>query len=511
MPQPTKTFRIFVSSTFGDMREERRILQEKVFPDLQKYCESRGAKFQAIDLRWGVSEEAQLDNKTMDICLGEITRCLKLSPRPNFLILLGDRYGWQPLPARIPLTEMDEILGHLSNEEKNELLGWYKLDENAVPAEYVLLPREGEYKDYLAWSPLEKRLLNILRKGAEACFFDEKASVKYFASATHQEIIHGALNPPDDFPGQEEHVFACLRTIPNLRENEILRDFVEIEGGSFDSYCQNALPSLRSKIEDTLPSSNIYKYKGRLKEDKDGQHSLKIDSKKRFASAVYDHFRAVIDQEIEKVVAVDPLEKEINLHREFRDNLLTHFRGKENTLKAIHDFITGGEGKMFCLLGESGSGKSSVMAKAMTEVKAQHLTSYRFCGISPSSSTIRSISYSITQEIAQIYQVAIEDLQKEEKSAKDKESQEGRQESLIDITKDTGLKKVFHKALNLATVEKPLVLFVDALDQLRDPLTIALDWFPRAVPDYCKIIVSVLKGAEDKIAAPDSLKKAFPP
>jgi hypothetical protein len=128
MPQESKTFRVFVSSTFSDMREERRILQEKVFPDLQKYCESRGTKFQAIDLRWGVSEEAQIDNKTMDICLGEIRRCLKVSPRPNFLILLGDRYGWQPLSAMIPYDEMEAILSQLLDEEKKELLGWYRRD-----------------------------------------------------------------------------------------------------------------------------------------------------------------------------------------------------------------------------------------------------------------------------------------------------------------------------------------------------------------------------------------------
>ncbi len=36
MSQTTKTFRIYVSSTFSNMREERRILQEKVFPKFQR-------------------------------------------------------------------------------------------------------------------------------------------------------------------------------------------------------------------------------------------------------------------------------------------------------------------------------------------------------------------------------------------------------------------------------------------------------------------------------------------
>jgi len=39
------------------MKEERRILQKDVFPRLEKLCESKGAKFQGVDLRWGVNEE----------------------------------------------------------------------------------------------------------------------------------------------------------------------------------------------------------------------------------------------------------------------------------------------------------------------------------------------------------------------------------------------------------------------------------------------------------------------
>jgi hypothetical protein len=92
------------------MQQERAILQKEIYPKLEKLCESRGAKFQAVDLRWGVNEASQLDQKTMDICLGEIARCQRISPKPNFIVLLGNRYGWQPVPAKIPATEMNEIL-----------------------------------------------------------------------------------------------------------------------------------------------------------------------------------------------------------------------------------------------------------------------------------------------------------------------------------------------------------------------------------------------------------------
>jgi hypothetical protein len=53
MPQQTRIFRVFVSSTFSDMKVERKLLRGKVFSELESYCRSRGARFQAIDLRWG--------------------------------------------------------------------------------------------------------------------------------------------------------------------------------------------------------------------------------------------------------------------------------------------------------------------------------------------------------------------------------------------------------------------------------------------------------------------------
>jgi hypothetical protein len=75
MPTTTPTFRVFVSSTFEDLKAERNALQRDVFPRLRALCEQHGARFQAIDLRWGIRDEAALDQQTVEICLREIRRC----------------------------------------------------------------------------------------------------------------------------------------------------------------------------------------------------------------------------------------------------------------------------------------------------------------------------------------------------------------------------------------------------------------------------------------------------
>src|ERR1019366_8578761 len=148
MPVATRTFRVFVSSTFEDLKEERNALQREVFPKLRTLCEQHGARFHAIDLRWGVRDEAALDQKTMEICLREIERCQKTGIKPNFIVLLGQRYGWRPLPARIEAEEFEAVWDRFPDSGEQALVDqWYQRDDNAVPPEYLLKPRAGKWMD----------------------------------------------------------------------------------------------------------------------------------------------------------------------------------------------------------------------------------------------------------------------------------------------------------------------------------------------------------------------------
>ena len=118
----SKTFRLFISSTFSDFNEERRLLQTYVFPKVKDHCSGKGYTFQPIDLRWGVSNEAQLDQKTLELCINEV-HASKLQPHPNFLIMAGDRYGWVPCPYAIEAGEYNTILSKVDNKEDQALLG----------------------------------------------------------------------------------------------------------------------------------------------------------------------------------------------------------------------------------------------------------------------------------------------------------------------------------------------------------------------------------------------------
>lgn len=242
MPLASRTIRLFVSSTFNDLKAERNALQAEVFPRLHRHCLERGWSFQAIDLRWGVSTEAALDQSAMRICLAEIARCQAVTPRPNFLVLLGDRYGWRPLLDAVPAADFEALLLHLPAATRDQFLwrddqpddckGWYRLDENAVvplpdvsgpdKGVYLLLPRRGRFVDDDTWSrEVERPLGAALRQAARTEWPDpaDARRLKYEASATEQEIVAGALSVPN----VGEHVRAFFRRI-DVADGVALRD-----------------------------------------------------------------------------------------------------------------------------------------------------------------------------------------------------------------------------------------------------------------------------------------------
>ena len=95
---------LFVSSTFRDMHAERDHLHRVVFPALEEWLREHRILLEPLDLRWGVetSGEAEAEAKeqlVLKVCLDGINEC-----RPFLIVLLGDRYGWQPPAERLAIT-----------------------------------------------------------------------------------------------------------------------------------------------------------------------------------------------------------------------------------------------------------------------------------------------------------------------------------------------------------------------------------------------------------------------
>ncbi len=111
-----RVVRVFVSSTFSDMLEERRGLSSLAFRELRHYCDARGIVWSDIDLRWGITDEQKNARQVIPICLRQIDRC------EYILVLLAERYGWRPGSDELaPLLSRWPELSHFTNRSMTEL------------------------------------------------------------------------------------------------------------------------------------------------------------------------------------------------------------------------------------------------------------------------------------------------------------------------------------------------------------------------------------------------------
>ena len=579
MAQASKTFRVFISSTFSDLKAERNALQERVFPRLRALCQQHEARFQPIDLRWGVSEEASLDQQAMAICLGEIARCQQTSPRPNFIVLLGDRYGWCPPPSHIPDSEFREFLGMLKNQDDQALLSqWYQLDENAKPPEWRLKPRlkGSPYEIYDNWQPVEARLQAILAQAALDLDFSPARLLPYIASATEQEIASGALMVED----APEHVFCFFRSLEGLPMefnaqayrslverrlkynfpsglnntshglvNQILgnpsyssvREFAEAtkrllketpkatpesdvvsfvrqvlvdftakdfqnldeEDWTVDDKAHQQQRELKTRLQGYIPH-NIRSYSARWTGDAVNGETISTEHIDQLCADMYDALSRIILDEIEhphsitaaeETVHIQPsaaLDTEGHAHHKFAEDRVRVFVGRQDILAKIANHLSAGGRRCLTVVGGGGTGKSTLVARAIQETQISHPDAevvYRFIGVTPGSSDGRSLLDSLCHELSRRYGADVTNIP----------------------TDYRDLVPELSKRMALATGDKPLILFLDSLDQLSNSQNArSLIWLPSEVPEHVYVITTTrpedtLKAMQSKQAVETEL------
>jgi hypothetical protein len=70
-----RRIRVFISSSFHDMKEERDELTTRTWPELRRFCRERQVELVEVDLRWGIAEEQSTRKETLELCLDEIQHC----------------------------------------------------------------------------------------------------------------------------------------------------------------------------------------------------------------------------------------------------------------------------------------------------------------------------------------------------------------------------------------------------------------------------------------------------
>jgi nephrocystin-3 len=178
MAPESREIRVFLSSTFRDFNEERRLLATQVFPELNRKARDRGVELVEVDLRWGVTQAQAEDGHALEICLQEIERCKRY-----FIGMLGDSYGSLTPPERQLLAAAPSLLeqrqwlaGRIGQSSYTELEIEQRLQEmggGASDGRAFFYFRDASYSNpkadagELGWrsdDPAERQKLELLKQ-----------------------------------------------------------------------------------------------------------------------------------------------------------------------------------------------------------------------------------------------------------------------------------------------------------------------------------------------------------
>ncbi len=275
----SRRVRVFISSTFRDMIEERDNLMTHTWPELRRICHERQVELVEVDLRWGIAESQSTRKETLKLCLDEIRAC-----RPFFIGLLGERYGWTP-------------------------------GEDAFTA---------DLKEEQAWL-----------KGLHG------------KSVTELEILHGVLMNPD----MAKRAFFYFRD----------PDYAQSRGPDFFSDSKadaDKQTALKMQIRTACEAKQIP-----LRE--------KYPDPKQLAAFVLEDLKAAIEVEFPKEDIPDPLTREAQDHEAFAETRRRTYIGRADYFEALDRHAVGNGGPLL-LLGDSGSGKSALLANWVARWREKH-------------------------------------------------------------------------------------------------------------------------------------------
>jgi tetratricopeptide (TPR) repeat protein len=485
MLRQSRVFKVFVSSTFKDFQSERNALQEKVWPKLKALCESHECRFQAIDLRWGVPPEAGDARLTTRMCMEELKRCQDSSPRPNIIVLLGNRYGWRPLPEEIPSTEF--LL--LPADDAELLSQHYQLDENSIPSVWVRRRRATsddsnaqtklDNETAIAEDLIRKALAKIVQK------LPQTRRIFYERSLTEQEITTGALGH------KSGSAFAYIREIdePSLNsmfqlqrtEIESFVDVVRHADGtlSTDTEAHLMLANLKQSVSEQFHITPDRCFRTRLLEN----GSLSESHIDDLCATVLSDLTTSILSEVDKLDNSTPVDREINSHEVWARNLTQHAIGREEEVKWIVARIKdNSEASTILVSGYAGLGKSTVMASAVAALRpynSEMVVVQRFIGTTADSKNAMTLITGICAELAREIGVTW--------------NNPGSRAEIV---------RSFRTMLGLATNDQRITIFLDGLDQLSHEDLGAIDWLPAEPPENVKFVLSVLSSESEEATSP---------
>ena len=186
---------------------------------------------------------------------------------------------------------------------------------------------------------------------------------------TEREIRRGILCAKDP----ENHCLAYIRTIDkvNLGSVRSAFNFVDMVSKDVDKEAATLLSVLRDELlPGSLDAANI----ARFGVEWSGNDGLGVDTHgeyiSKFCKKFYEDVLDLVDRAVEKNtrLANDRLFSEVLQHLHACRSSCKIFQGREEVVDRIRRYIRGDSAQPLLLCGESGCGKTSLLAKGYSQV-----------------------------------------------------------------------------------------------------------------------------------------------
>jgi tetratricopeptide (TPR) repeat protein len=260
-------------------------------------------------------------------------------------------------------------------------------------------------------------------------------------SVTELEILHGVLNNPS----AAGHAFFYFRD-PRYADG--------LEEESADNAAR--LAALKDSVRKAgFPVTEDYA------------------DPRRLGELVESDFRAVIDQEFPKVL-LDPLDREALDHERHAEHRRRVYVGRTDYFDWLDKHATG-DGPPLVVLGDSGLGKSALLANWSAIYRADHPDQpvlLHFIGATRTSADWTAMIGRLLGEFGRLLGVALEV-----------------------PTRSDLLRTAFATSLRTLAAKRRVVILLDGLNQLEDRDGASdLVWLPAQIPQNVRLVVSTLPG-----------------
>lgn len=395
-----RQIRVFISSSFEDMDNERNYLRDEIFPRIQEKARKRAVAVTALDLRWGIPDGTDL-GRTIEICMNEIDNSF-----PFFIGIIGGRYGTQPDKAKV--FDSNDIL-----REQFSILSQYfekKLSITEMEMRYGVLDCDD----------VERRKINAL-------FLTRKEEME----AIKNDARLNALN---------NDIHACAE---QFDEGKITID------------------------------------------EKNHIWTSDYSSVEEFGRVVELVFENILDRLFPEDNNLDIYQRQQFMQESVKSDLSRFYVPDDTTIKAINGFIDDPYKHSLLITGESGCGKSSLLAYWISKYAPEYNRIgfdiiYHFVGSGESETVSKVIEQRILHEMITGLNV------KAGKDDTDGKKWEDEKKSL---------NRLLSRHLLRESNCRRLVLIIDAVNQLETGLD--LHWLRlNALPRDVKLIISTLKEDE---------------